>query len=207
MHIPPGADIDATAVKADNGRIDIIKNAVMMWQPPPAYTYQADFLTILANHPGVVTLTLAAHTHMDEFRIMSPANATPADVLEITPSITPIFGNNPAFKVFTFSRDTLKPIDYRSLNYDLATMPQRFHSYYTFSAAYCLSGYLNDSLAQLYPALPTGSSKQTLYRGHYYSGRNYTNTTNPITDTNWPVFWCGIGIMDQTDFITCVNSY
>ena len=211
MHIPPGADIDSTAVKADNGQIDIMKNAVMMWQPPPTYTYQADFLTILANHPGVVTLTLAAHTHMDEFRIMSPDNVTPADVLEITPAITPIFGNNPAFKVFAFSRDTLKPIDYRSLNYDLATMPRRFHSYYTFSSAYCLSGYLNDSLAQLYPALKTNTVQQKLYQKHYYSGNTPQPPLSaqhvPITPANWPIFWSGIGNMDQQDFFNSVNSY
>ena len=75
----------------------------MMWNQD----YQASFLQILSNYPGIIALTLAAHTHMDEYRIMSPDN-----VLEITPGITPYFGNNPAFKVFTFSHYTFKPTDY-----------------------------------------------------------------------------------------------
>ena len=109
--------------------------------------YQTSFLQILSKYPGLITQTFVAHTHMDEYRIMSPGN-----LADTTPSIAPYFGNNPAFKVFTFSRKTLKATDYTSLNYDLATNPAQFNSYYTFSTAYSVQGLLNDSLAQLFPA-------------------------------------------------------
>ena len=66
-------------------------------------------------------------------------------------------------------------------------------------------------MAQLYPALVTNSGKQALYRGYYLSGHNYTvPTTNEIvaiTNTNWPVFWSGIGNMGETPFIDGVNHY
>jgi sphingomyelin phosphodiesterase acid-like 3 len=200
MHVPPGADKYSTAQSVDaNGHIT---TATMMWNQD----YQASFLQIPSKYPGVITLTLAAHTHMDEYRIMSPN-----DVLEITPSIAPYFGNNPAFKIFTFAHNTLKPIDYSSLNYDLATTPEQFNRYYTFSKAYSMQGLLNNSLAQLFPLLVTNSAKQTLYRGHYFSGHNYaipvTNTFNPITNKNWPVYWCGIGNMGEAEIVACVNSY
>jgi hypothetical protein len=200
MHIPPGADIYSTAQKVDSS--GHIANATMMWNQD----YQTSFLRILSKYPGIITLTLAAHTHMDEYRMMSSS-----DVLEITPAIAPYFGNNPAFKVFTFSHDTLKATDYRILNYNLATNPEQFNSYYTFSAAYLMQGFLNDSLLQLYPELATENVKQQLYRGHYFSGHNYTipvtNTFNPITDKDWPVYWCGIGHMDEQELIDCVNAY
>jgi hypothetical protein len=67
-----------------------------------------------------------------------------------------------------------------------------------------VQGLLDDSLAQLFSVLVTNSAKQALYRGYYYSGHN---SPNYITDTNWPVYWCGIGNMEQQDFIACVNSY
>ena len=174
----------------------------MMWDQ----TYQAKFLYILSKYQGLITQTLAAHAHMDEFRIMAPDS-----VLDITPGITPYFGNNPAFKVFTFSHDTLTATDYTSLNYDLATNPGQFTSYYTFSTAYSMQTLLNNALAQLYPLLVMNNAEQALYRAHYLSGHNYTipdtNTINPITNTTWPVFWCGIGNMDEAGFISCVNSY
>jgi hypothetical protein len=202
MHIPPGADKYSTAqnnVDA-NGHLT---TATMMWNQD----YQARFLRILSHYPGTIALTLAAHTHMDEYRIMSPNN-----VLEITPGITPYFGNNPAFRVFTFSPYTLKPTDYSTMNCDLAITPEQFNSYYIFSTAYLLQGFLNNSLLQLYPELAAENAKQQLYRGHYFSGHNYTepvgsNEFYPITDKTWPVYWCGIGHMDEQGLIDCVNAY
>jgi hypothetical protein len=172
-----------------------IASAAMMWKP----AYQLRFMQILSNYPGVISMTLGAHTHVDEYRLMSPT-----DVLEVTPSISPYFGNNPAFKVFTFSPDTYKPTGYSSMNYDLATMPGQFNNYYSFSAAYAMQGSLDLSLAQLFPSLAMTSRKQTLYRGNYYSGNN---SMNPITNANWPVYWCGIGKMVQQEMLDCVNLY
>ncbi|MCX5977230.1 MAG: DUF3089 domain-containing protein, partial [Coprothermobacterota bacterium] len=202
MHAPPGADIGTTAESVES--TGQIASAAMMWKP----AYQTSFLQVLAKYPGLITLMLAGHTHMDEYRIPSSSN-----VLEITPAISPCFGNNPAFKVFTFANDASKPSDYRSLNYDLAAIPApgQFNSYYAFSAAYSMPGLLGDSLAQLFPTLATDSAKQALYRGYYYSGHNSPNSTadthfNTITNTNWPVFWSGIGKMGQQELIDSVNS-
>jgi sphingomyelin phosphodiesterase acid-like 3 len=204
MHAPPGAILSATARLINNGQIP---SAVMMWYP----AYQTRFLQILSNYPGIISLTFAGHTHMDEYRILPSS-----DVLEISPSISPWFGNNPAFKVFTISLDTLKPTDYSSLNYDLATNPAQFNSYYTFSTVYSSQGLLDESLTQLTPALVTDNAKQALYRGHYYSGNNsltpvtyppFGNSYDPLTNTTWPVYWSGIGHMEQQAFIDAVNSY
>jgi hypothetical protein len=206
MHAPPGADIGTTAKPANVDSSGHITTATMEWWP----AYQARFLQILSNYPGIISMTLAGHTHMDEYRILPSA-----DALEITPSISPWFGNNPAFKVFTISRDTLKPTDYSSLNCDLAN-PVQFNSYYTFSTAYSSQGLLGESLTQLTPALVTNSAKQALYRGFYFSGNNslkqvtypiFGNSYDPITDTTWPVYWSGIGHMEEADIVTSVNNY
>ena len=174
----------------------------MLWYQP----YQDKFLRILENYPGLITMTLTAHTHMDEYRIMSRAMTA-----DTTPGIAPYFGNNPAYKIFTLSADTLTATDYSSLNYDLATTPAQFTPSYTFSTAYAKQGFLGDSLAALYSELLLDGAKQAMYRNSYFSGHNYTippgNTFNPITDLTWPVYWCGIGIMDETNLIKCVNSF
>lgn len=195
MHVPPGADNYKTAKLADSkGHIDTT-SAIMMWKP----TYQTGFLQTVAKYPGVITMTLAGHTHLDEYRILPSS-----EVVEIAPAISTRNGNDPAFKVLTVARDTLKSSDYVSLNYNLAAKPLQFTTYYRFSTAYSLQGLLNDSLTQLFPAFYTDSAKQALYRGYYYSGNN---ALNPITDTNWPIYWCGIGNMGQPEFINCVNSF
>lgn len=187
---------------------------MMMYQ-----SYQANLLQILAQHTDIITMTLGAHTHMDEYRILSPSI-----VLDEAPAITPCFGENPAFKVFTISQSTFTPTDYSSLNYDLAVMPAQFNSYYTFSAAYSMQGPLGASLVQLYPELATNvaltgtqlpNAQQALYMGQYNSGNATWNPNplplgapwNPVTPANWPIFACGIGKMAQLDFEDCVNSY
>ncbi|MGD0279510.1 MAG: metallophosphoesterase [Smithella sp.] len=137
MHVPPGADKYSTAQSADaNGHIT---TATMMWNQD----YQTSFLKILFKYPGLIAQMLTAHTHMDEYRLVSPGIAA-----DTTPSIAPYFGNNPAFKVFTFSGETFESTDYTSLNCDLAANPAQFNSYYTFSTAYLLQGFLNNSLIQ-----------------------------------------------------------
>jgi ABC-type uncharacterized transport system auxiliary subunit len=56
----------------------------------------------------------------------------------------------------------------------------------------------------LFPALVTDNAKQAIYRGDYFSGHN---SPAYITNTNWPVYWCGIRNMEQQELIDCVNAY
>jgi len=196
MHVPPGAVLGATAATAGNVSSNgHITTATMMWT---AGRYER-FMAVFDKYPGLITMTLAAHTHMDEYRILSPGN-----VLEITPAISPVFGKNPAFKVFSVASDTLKASDYQVFNCKLAALPVRFDCYYRFSTAYSMVGPLNASLSELRPQLVSDGAKQALYRGSYYSGYN---VLNPITDTNWPIYWCGIGEMVEQAFIDAVNAY
>jgi hypothetical protein len=193
MHAPVGADEGTTAGSVNaSGQLT---SATMMWEA----NYQSWFMTILSKYPGVIAMTLAGHTHMDEFRIMSPGHA-----LEITPGISPVFGNNPAYKIFTVGHDALKPLDYRCVNYNLSSPTAEFRSYYTYSEAYYAHGYLDESLARLFPRLKSSSTQRALYKEHFYSGND---TDNLITDTNWPVYWSGIGMMEAQDLINAVNSY
>ena len=194
MHAPPGADEGTTAKSVGaNGHL---ASATMMWEA----NYQATFLRTLAKYPGVLTMTLAGHTHMDEFRIMSAGN-----VVEIVPGISPVFGNDPAYKIFDIGRSTLAPIDYSAFNYDQnAATSNGFGNYYKFSEDYPSKGSLGSSLEPLCPSLATDSALQSVYRGHYCSGHN---ASNPITDINWAVYWAGIGNMWGPDLTNAVNSY
>ena len=193
MHVPPGGSYSQCAMTGNQ-----MTTVMMMWYSD----YQTSLETILLKYPGLVTLTLGAHTHMDEYRVMLPG-----DVMEITPSIAPYFNNDPAFKVFTVSQPTMAPIDYTIYNYDLSTDPSQFNPYYTFSSAYSMQGFLNNSRTTLFPLLRSDTGKQALYRNHYYSGHDYTGGFNPISDADWPIFWAGAGNIDQPSFVTAADNY
>jgi sphingomyelin phosphodiesterase acid-like 3 len=195
MHVPTGADEGTTAGNISNNGQITSDTTTMMW----VEDYQTKFFKILAKYPGVITLTLAGHTHMDEYRILSPGNT-----LEITPGISPYFKNNPAYKIFTFAQDTLMPTDYSVLNYDLTTPSAQFNSYYTFSQAYCMAGRLPYSLISLRPLLAWDSAEQALYRSRFYSGND---SHNAITNANWPVYWGGIKAMTEEELVASVDAY
>ena len=210
MHVPPGANTTETAqIAAEAGTPNQTTDtdAAMMWQPQ----YQIEFMQILAKYPGLITMAVSGHTHMDEFRVLPTG-----DVMFGVPGISPCFGNNPAFKVFTISQDTLGPTDYQSINYALGVSPApaQFSSLYTFSTAYGATANtsLQASSQQLYPQLtPTGAGTPDFIK--YYDSNNAsliprTNIPwNKVSPVNWPLYACGISQMDTQDYVDCVNTY
>ncbi len=203
MHVPPGANSQGMAGDTP-GQLDE-SNVSMNWDPG----LQATFMETLTQYAGVVTLMLAGHTHMDEFRILPSGN-----VLEQLPGISPCFGNNPAYKLLTITQDTFQPTDYQSFDYDLSAtpMPTQFSSLYKLSSAYGSQGTLNYSLQQLYPQLVSNQGQRGLYTNYYSSGSTAINPKsqapwNPISTGNWPIFSCTISQVDEPDYIDCVNTY
>jgi len=203
MHVPPGANSQGMAGDTP-GQLDG-SNVSMNWDPG----FQAWFMQTLTQHASVVTLMLAGHTHMDEFRILPSGN-----VLEQLPGISPCFGNNPAYKVLTITQDTFLPTDYESFDYDLSAtpMPAQFNSLYKLSSTYGAQGTLNYSLQHLYPQLVSSESQRNTYTYYYASGSTSTNPGtkapwNPINTGNWPIFSCTISQMGEPDYIACVNTY
>ena len=194
MHAPPGA-VEGTTAAASNDVNGKIAAATMMWVD----TNQETFMAIIEKYPGVIAMSLAGHTHMDEFRLMSPGNA-----LAVTAGISAFFGNNPAYKIFAIDGLSHAPFDYSAVNCNLLATPIEFSSYYTFSKAYNLEGPLATSLSELFPAMLASHAAKMQYQGAFYSGNN---TLNPITGANWPVYWCGIGYMDGQDFFNAVNAF
>jgi hypothetical protein len=189
MHTPPGGDLATTGGDVDaQGHI---AQPTMMLQASP----QQRLLEILAAHRGALSAAFTGHTHMDEYRIAVIA-------LQGLPGITSDMGNAPAFKTFTVSGGwTLQ--DYVSWALDLATPSASFQPYYEFSAAYELPVPLGTSLAALFFELMTSPAAQSSYRVRYGSGHA---PSKPLTDLNWPVYWCGIAFMGSQGLGDCVNS-
>ncbi len=203
MHVPPGANSQSMAGYTPGELDDAIVS--MNWDP----VVQEAFMKTLEKYSSEVTLMLAGHTHMDEYRMLPSGN-----VLEQLPGISPCFGNNPAYKVLTVAKDTFIPTDYQSFSYDLSAVPAavQFQSLYQFSSIYGTAGALDLTLQQLYPQLLKGGSQRNNYTYYYASGNTAKipgkNTTwNPIGSGNWPIFSCTIGEVDEQDYISCVNTY
>lgn len=190
MHVPPGIYMGGT-----NDSTGQLASVTMMWFEE----YQNSFLEIIAKYPGQISLLLAGHTHMDEYRILSPQH-----VVEVTPGISPVFGNDPAFKLFTIDNSTFTAADYQAIKYSLATAPLDFAKNYTFTSAYSLPSCASASLNALLPQLARNSAIQTFFRSAYFSG---SASQSQITNLNWPAYWSCVGSVTELAFIKSVTTY
>ncbi len=194
MHVPVGGFLGPTAANVNS--TGHITSAAMMWVD----SYQTAFMATIEKYPGLVSLMMAGHTHMDEYRIIMPGYT-----LEVAPGISPVFANDPAYKLFTLDLTSFAPSDYQAMNCSLAQpTASQFQSCYTFTDAYNAPNYSSESLEILFPKLASDPAMQALFRQYYYSGNNAGNT---ITNLTWPVYWSGAGNVSEQGIVAAVNSY
>jgi sphingomyelin phosphodiesterase acid-like 3 len=108
FHIPPGIDGYASSTQYQSqhpteaaSNADACGDAIVpMWVP--AWTAQFDAL--LAKYRSTVVAGFAGHTHSDDFRLIGDAGSEREFVL-INPAISPIYQQNPGFRVVSYSGD------------------------------------------------------------------------------------------------------
>jgi len=120
FHIPPGIDGYASAMKqkkltaagaasatdrkdpsgqnqAGRGTPEATcaSAIVPMWK----VEWTAQFDALLAKYSDTVVATFAAHTHSDDFRVVGN------EFVLMNPAISPVYSQNPGFRVVNFARD------------------------------------------------------------------------------------------------------
>jgi hypothetical protein len=63
--------------------------------------YAEPFYALLRRYADTVAASFAGHTHMDDFRLIGDADGRYSFAL-ITPAVSPIFGQNPAFRTVVY---------------------------------------------------------------------------------------------------------
>ncbi|MGH7114469.1 MAG: metallophosphoesterase, partial [Stellaceae bacterium] len=91
-HIPPGIDGYATWRKGA-----CPDHILPMWDA----RYAQPFNDLVRRYRDTIAASFAGHTHMDDFRLTGDGGSDSGFVL-ITPALSPIFGQNPAFRTVVF---------------------------------------------------------------------------------------------------------
>ena len=146
-HIPPGIDGYATLRQgACPGTL------IPMWDQ----TYAGAFLALMKRYADTVTASFAGHTHMDDFRLIGDAEGRYGFAL-ITPAVSPIFGQNPAFRTVVYDSEggILDQTTYGLTNLPQATaaaggVPPEWRAEYTFTRQWNLPRLDLPSLDHLY---------------------------------------------------------
>jgi len=105
MHIPPGSNV---------------YNGSNFWN----VNYTQTFINSVVKYSSKIKLSIASHTHFNDFRVFYNAENNPVSYMRIVPSIGSNHGNNPSFEVAEFNSATCRVIKETNYYLDLAALPK-----------------------------------------------------------------------------------
>ena len=182
MHIPPGINPHESTPAAP----------VPFWVD----AWRDRFLALTAAYAPLLRAGYAGHTHMDDFRIFSAATG-PYLAIRVTPSVTPLFGNNPSFSVMRYGIADARPTNYISYVFQAGDWQRE----YDFAQTYGHDGYSAANLTAVAVAIRAGGSARAAYARYYTSGAK-----SPITDQNALVYACAQTELLPAPFAACVGA-
>ena len=193
FHIPMGIDVYAT-IKGMFGEI------VEFWEPE----YTTAFHKELEEFPGTVKAILPGHIHMDSFQVLKLTDKSSVPV-SFTPAISPIYGNNPGFKVFSYDPVTLNVRNYETYYFPLDVgTPKTWQKEYKFSQVYQAPPCHNCDLTHGMKTIAPEGNAATAFKQFYSVG---TNSQYITKDNNWlPYYWCDIYSITQQQYQTCISA-
>jgi sphingomyelin phosphodiesterase acid-like 3 len=145
MHIPPGMDAYTSA----HGQCQA---PTSFWQAK----YSTEFSALMSSYSEVVQRAFAGHTHMDDFRFVAadPASGGAASLpLRMTPSVSPIFKNDPAFSVMFYSLKTAAISDIFTYFLQLSAQTLSWEKEYQFDRTYGVSSFSAPNLSTIAAAI------------------------------------------------------
>lgn len=195
-HIPPGIDAYSTLrAKGDACRARIV--------PMLAEPYATGFTDLLVRYADTITASFSGHDHHDDYRLLRDAAGAVVGVDKVVPAISPIFGQNPGFHVFTYDRASGSVTDFATRYIaNLGTAQQasdgQWREEYVFSAAYGATGFSPPTAEAMWKQLmpPAGQVASTFRR-------LYTVSHGELGAADLPAFACAIGFLRREDFAAC----
>jgi hypothetical protein len=184
FHIPPGLDVYDTE---EYGGACPDAKPQSFWKD----AYQQKYLAITAAHGKTIAGSFAGHTHQDEFRLAS------GGFVHITPSITPVFGNNPAFEIVDVTPRG-EVVDYVAHHLPNVALP--WAREYSWSESYAEPRYDAATLTQLEAAVAADTTVREKYFTYFSSG---SPKSSAGALAGWRGYWCGFRMRTASAFSAC----
>ncbi len=197
-HIPPGVDPYGTAHKG---------LAICVGAAPQMYLSSEKLPEAMAGYGDVIRLTIFAHTHMDEMRLLEPgaAGAPHGPVpIKMIASISPVDGNNPSFTIGQIDAATGTLKDYRVIAASNQTgVATTWTEEYDFARTYHQPAFTAATLGSLiagFNADPTGQSPASQsYLRNYMTGVDLRGL-----GLIWQPYVCALSNDSADAFKSCV---
>ncbi len=159
------------------------------------------FASAIRSHAARIDISLSGHIHTDDYRLLFDAAGKPVAADKIVPAISPIYGQNPAFQVFTYDRGSGAPTDFATIALanlpDLGPADGRWAESYAFGRAYGLPGYATEAVASLWNGLGQGGRIRDAYVANYNAGHG------ALPEADLDAYACAIGFLDPSVYAAC----
>jgi sphingomyelin phosphodiesterase acid-like 3 len=206
MHIPPGIDGYSTMVSyrslsqaASSAPGDLCSQAIVpMWKP-----FWTDlFDRLIAQYSTTITAIFAGHDHTDDFRVIHAGQANQQFVL-IDPPVSPIYGQNPAFRIVTFAAGgaLTDQTTWYLTNLEAAriTVPGTWMPEYTFANKWQSSRLDAASLNSIYDQIRSDADAGQ----RWLTLLNVSSTYRPVPANGVRTLECAIAALDPATYKAC----
>ena len=194
-HIPWGIDPYSTLhAKAESCPARVV--------PFMGAAFSDAFLALIRRHAGIIDMSLSGHIHFDDYRLLLDDTGAAAGFDKVVPAISPIFGQNPAFQLFTYDLADGRPRDFSTIALAnlpaLGPAPGDWRETYVFSEAYGVSGFSPESVAVLWNGLGQGGARRAAYRDNYNAGHGV------LASAGLEAYACAVAYLDRADYAACL---
>ncbi len=182
-HIPPGYNVAG----ALGGSSDPV-----FWDS----LFSVPFINLVNDFSNTISAQFAGHTHMDHFMIINDVQQQPSSFIHITPSVSPIFNNNPSFFEYTFDIQKAQLQNYRAWYFRGIEHPQlkTWKKEYDFQKVYRETEITAQSLNDLRESLNKGGEARDSFLQYYGSSEDTLFGIYLPNAANWSYFSCALTI-------------
>jgi sphingomyelin phosphodiesterase acid-like 3 len=156
---------------------------------------------VLRQYADIIDSSLSGHVHFDDYRLLLDDAGRPLEIDKVAPAISPIFGQNPGFEMFTYNVATGEPRDFSTVYLanlpDLGPTNADWREAYVFSKAYGVPGYSVASVAALWNGLGQGGPIRDAYLDHYNVGHGR------LAEADLEGYACAIAYLDPVSYSAC----
>src|SRR3990167_2050407 len=186
MHIPAGIEVYVTL---QNRLFRLIE----LWKRSYVLGYEANLKQFAPEIAGI----FAGHLHMDWFQVLTLSNANRVPVSG-TPAISPIYGNNQGFKIYTYSPDSKEITNFETY-YTPIDQQLSWLKEYNYKQIYQPTCRLCSIVTAMNTVKP--SSVSASYYKHFYA----VGVHDQSIEAKWdPYYWCAIRPLAPQQYWTCV---
>lgn len=207
FHIPPGIDGWAST-HPKGGPVPpvgdaCVKDIVPMWTPE----WTERFNQLFEKYQDTIVASFAGHTHTDNFLVLPGTTGGSRGANQfviVSPPISPIYGQNPAYRVFEFDRD--KQVRNYQTYYltDLTTPGKKLRGQwkleYDFAQAWKAQPPINaDNLGSIYSQITSSDAARQQWLTLY----NVSSEGAKVPDSVIPGLYCVIEGLSVDAYVRC----